>query len=148
MRIGIAGFVALVILAGVGFWGWETVFPDYRADPNDVAQVERGRVVYQQHCASCHGANLEGQADWRYRKPDGRLPAPPHDETGHTWHHPDEHLVGITKYGPGKFVSGGYESDMPAFDDVLPDEDIWAAIAFIKSTWTPEVLARQSKTNQ
>jgi len=140
--------VALIALIGVGFWGWKIVFPDYRAAPNDIAQVERGRVVYQQYCASCHGVNLQGQADWRYRKSDGRLPAPPHDETGHTWHHSDEHLVGITKYGPGEFVPGGYESDMPAFDDVLPDEDIWAAIAFIKSTWPSEVLARQSRTNQ
>ena len=140
--------VALIALIGVGFWGWKIVFPDYRADPNDIAQVKRGRVVYQQYCASCHGVNLQGQADWRYRKSDGRLPAPPHDETGHTWHHSDEHLVGITKYGPGEFVPGGYQSDMPAFDDVLPDEDIWAAIAFIKSTWPSEVLARQSRTNQ
>ena len=140
--------IVMIILVGAGFWGWGTVFPEYRADPNDTAQVERGLVVYQQYCATCHGKNLEGQPNWRSRKPDGRLPAPPHDETGHTWHHPDENLVEITKYSLEKFVPGEYETDMPAFDEVLPDEDIWAVIAFIKSTWPPNIIERQSKTNQ
>lgn len=140
--------ILMIILVGVGFWGWKTFLPQYRADPNNTAQVARGHVVYQQYCAACHGQNLEGQTNWRSRKPDGRLPAPPHDETGHTWHHSDEHLVGVTKYGLGKFVPGEYESDMPAFEGTLPDEDIWSVIAFIKSTWPPNILERQSKTNQ
>lgn len=140
--------IVMIILVGAGFWGWKSFFPQYRADPNDTAQVERGLVVYQQYCATCHGKNLEGQPEWRSRKPDGRLPAPPHDETGHTWHHSDEHLIGITKYGLGKFVPGEYESDMPAFEGTLPDEDIWAVIAYIKSVWPPNILERQSKTNQ
>ena len=140
--------IVILILVGAGFWGWKTFLPQYRANSNDVTQVKRGQSVYQQYCAMCHGKNLEGQPEWRYRKSDGRLPAPPHDETGHTWHHSDEHLVGITKYGPGEFVPGGYESDMPAFDGVLLDEDIWAVIAFIKSTWAPGILERQSRTNQ
>jgi len=140
--------IVMIVLVGAGFWGWKNFLPQYSADSNDAAQVNRGQIVYQQYCATCHGKNLEGQPEWRYRKPDGRLPAPPHDETGHTWHHPDEHLVGLTKFGPGKFVPGGYESDMPAFDDVLPDEDIWAVIAFIKSTWAAGILERQSRTNQ
>lgn len=148
MRNIAVGLTVLVVLVGTGIWGWETVFPDYRADPNDTAQVERGQIVYQQYCAACHGENLEGQANWRSRKPDGRLPAPPHDKSGHTWHHSDKTLVGITKYSLGEFVPGEYETDMPAFDDVLPDEDIWAVVAFIKSTWPPEVLARQSKIKQ
>lgn len=142
------GLTVLVVLVGTGIWGWETVFPDYRADPNDTAQVERGQIVYQQYCAACHGENLEGQANWRSRKPDGRLPAPAHDKTGHTWHHSDEQLVGITKYSLGEFVPGEYETDMPAFQDVLPDEDIWAVIAFIKSTWPLNVRERQSSVKQ
>src|SRR3546814_20707961 len=63
-----------------------------RADPNDARQVALGETVYRQQCASCHGAQLEGQPDWRVRQPDGRLPAPPHDENGHTWHHPEQAL--------------------------------------------------------
>ena len=111
---------------------------DPRADPRDAAKVARGAGVYVQHCAACHGAKLEGQPDWRIRLPNGRLPAPPHDESGHTWHHPDDVLFGITKYGlvPGKYAPSDYESDMPAFGDKLPDEEIWAVLAYIKKHWT------------
>ena len=52
-------------------------------DPADKSLVASGKPIYLTHCASCHGANLEGQADWRIRKSNGRLPAPPHDESGH-----------------------------------------------------------------
>ena len=65
----------------------------------DDAIVDLGRVVYAENCASCHGVALEGQDDWQQRDADGYLPAPPHDETGHTWHHPDPYLFLITKYG-------------------------------------------------
>ena len=69
------------------------------------------------------------------------MPAPPHDDSGHTWHHPDEILLGITKEGlvPGKYGPPGYVSDMPAFRGALSDEDIAAALSFIQSRWSPEV---------
>ena len=49
----------------------------------DSAIVDLGKVIYAEHCASCHGVFLEGQANWRQRDAGGYLPAPPHDETGH-----------------------------------------------------------------
>jgi mono/diheme cytochrome c family protein len=94
-----------------------------------------GRSLYGAHCARCHGKNLEGQPDWQTRLPSGRLPAPPHDASGHTWHHPDHALIGITKHGLKPYAGEDYESDMPAFATVLSDQDIAAIIAFIKSTW-------------
>lgn len=114
---------------------------DLRADPGDAARVARGERVYAQQCASCHGAKLEGQPNWRSRLPNDRLPAPPHDETGHTWHHPDGMLFAITKNGlvPPN-APAGYASDMPAFAGRLSDDEIWAVLAYIKSRWTsPEV---------
>jgi mono/diheme cytochrome c family protein len=116
-------------------------FEDSRADPGDAAHVALGERVYAQHCASCHGAKLEGQPNWRSRLPNGRLPAPPHDETGHTWHHADALLFAITKQGVvPPYAPAGYESDMPAFGQTLSDDEIWAVLAFIKSRWTaPEV---------
>lgn len=117
-------------------------------DPTDKAAVAAGQRVYDRHCSACHGANLEGQPDWRTRKSDGRLPAPPHDASGHTWHHPDAVLFGIVKEGllPGKYAPEGYESDMPAFGGVLSDDEIRAVLAYIKSTWPEEeaAFARQS----
>jgi mono/diheme cytochrome c family protein len=112
-------------------------YDDPRADSGDAARVALGERVYTQHCASCHGAKLEGLPRWRSRLPNGRLPAPPHDETGHTWHHPDRMLFAITKNGlvPPN-APAGYESDMPALAGKLSDNEIWAVLAFIKSRWT------------
>lgn len=112
-------------------------YDDARADSRDAARVALGERVYAQHCVSCHGAKLEGQPNWRSRQPNGRLPAPPHDESGHTWHHPDRMLFAITKNGlVPPYAPKGYESDMPAYAGRLSDEEIWAVLAFIKSRWT------------
>ena len=116
--------------------------------PGDPMTVSAGAQIYTAQCASCHGANLEGQANWRKRKPDGRLPAPPHDETGHTWHHPDAQLFALTKYGPASLVSNGtYETDMPGYDGVLSDAEIIAVLSFIKSTWSAEVRQQHDQIN-
>ena len=103
----------------------------------NTAQVALGEKIYAQHCAACHGAKLEGQPNWRKKLPNGRMPAPPHDESGHTWHHTDEVLFGITKEGlvPGKYAPPGYQSDMPAFGGTLSDAEIRAVLAFIYSHW-------------
>ncbi|HCX32531.1 MAG TPA: cytochrome C oxidase Cbb3 [Rhodocyclaceae bacterium] len=105
----------------------------------DAAAVARGKALYEKNCASCHGTRLEGQADWRRRLPNGRFPAPPHDRTGHTWHHPDDLLFGITKEGMEKFAPPGHVSDMPAFGRLLSDGDIRATLAYIESRWPEEV---------
>ena len=102
-----------------------------------------GERLYQENCASCHGANLEGQPDWRSRLPNGRLPAPPHDASGHTWHHTDRVLLDIVKRGTAAIVGNGYESDMPGFKEVLTDEEITAIIDYIKSTWPDREKAAQ-----
>jgi len=107
------------------------------------SDVRMGERLYQENCASCHGANLEGQLDWRSRLPNGRLPAPPHDASGHTWHHPDRVLFDIVKRGPAAIVGNGYESDMPGYEDVLTDDEITAIIDYIKSTWPDRERAAQ-----
>jgi mono/diheme cytochrome c family protein len=118
-------------------------FDDPRADPGNAARVALGERVYAQHCAACHGAKLEGQPDWRKRLANGRLPAPPHDETGHTWHHADRVLFGITRNGlvPPN-APPNYESDMPAFAGKLSDDEIWAVLAYIKSRWTSREVSQ------
>jgi mono/diheme cytochrome c family protein len=118
------------------------------ADPNNHEQVQRGQKVYMRFCALCHGRNLEGQPNWRIRKPDGKLPAPPHDETGHTWHHSDMVLFEITKFGLiPPHAPEGYKSDMPAWNDTLSDSDIWAVLSFIKSRWPEEARKFQQQFN-
>lgn len=135
-----------VVVAGIIAAGWAVWLSDSanRADPKDSRQITLGEGVYRENCAACHGANLEGQPNWKIRKSDGRLPAPPHDETGHTWHHTDEQLFRITKLGlRPPLAPEGYESDMPPFGDALSDDEIWAVLAYIKSRWPAEILARQ-----
>ena len=119
-----------------------------RADADDPVQIVRGQIVYNEYCASCHGIKLEGQPDWRTRLANGRLPAPPHDESGHTWHHPDEHLFEVTKNGLKNIAPPDYQTDMPAYDGVLTDGQIWDVLAYIKSTWPKDIRDRQEKLNR
>jgi len=101
------------------------------APPLDPDRVAHGASLYRQYCAGCHGANLEGVPDWKRRLPDGSLPPPPHDSSGHTWHHSDSLLLSI-------IANGGDPADnskMPAFKDKLHDDQIVAILEFLKSKW-------------
>ena len=110
--------------------------------------IEQGRQIYADQCASCHGAQLEGQPHWKTPLPSGRLPAPPHDAGGHTWHHPDDILFRIVREGTAAIVGGGYESDMPGFADLLSDAEIRAVLAYIKSTWPERERTYQENVSQ
>ena len=37
---------------------------------------------------------------------------------------------------------------MPGFGNALSDAEIWAVLAFIKSSWPPEIRARQDAINR
>lgn len=112
-------------------------------DANDVALVDEGRAVYDENCASCHGLQLEGQPNWRRRLPDGRLPAPPHDESGHTWHHHDALLFDMVSRGGQPFMPEGMESGMPGFGEALTRREMIAALAYIKSRWPTRLRQMQ-----
>jgi mono/diheme cytochrome c family protein len=116
-------------------------------DPDDPAQVSLGEEIYAAQCASCHGEDLQGQPDWQSRHADGTYPAPPHDDTGHTWHHADALLFDYTKRGGAAVIGGSFKSNMPGFGDHLTDDEIRAVIAFIKSTWPPQIRQRQEQRN-
>lgn len=117
--------------------------------PNNPMIVAAGEEIYAAQCASCHGANLEGEEDWQTRDADGYLPAPPHDENGHTWHHTDQALFRLTKFGLAK-LSGleNYKTRMPAYEGELTDEEIIAVLSFVKSKWPEEVQRRHDQVNQ
>lgn len=149
--IWIAIAVILMLLAGaVFFYLASSREPAFYIDPTDSQAVSIGEKIYVQHCVACHGKKLEGQPHWRTRLPNGRLPAPPHDETGHTWHHADILLFDIVKHGlvPGRTAPPGHESDMPAYGSILSDAEIIAVLAYIKSTWPEEVREMQREASQ
>ncbi len=145
--VTMGGGLALMAFAGWLWLGYEGPPQDIVLEPDNAEVVSRGRAVYEAECASCHGENLEGQANWRQRGENGRLPAPPHDANGHTWHHVDKQLFELTKFGPAALVGDGYESDMPGYHESLSDEDIVAVLSYIKSAWPPEVRQRHDLLN-
>ncbi|WP_245497332.1 MULTISPECIES: c-type cytochrome [unclassified Mesorhizobium] len=116
---------------------------------DDARVIARGEAVYVAHCASCHGRNLEGQTGWKAQDKDGFLPAPPHDENGHTWHHPDTLLFRITKLGVAEAANlKDYKTRMPAFGGLLTDADIIAALSYIKSRWPDDMRRRHDELNR
>lgn len=131
-------YVNVIVTGGQGAWG----------DPMNPEAVARGRAVYDEHCASCHGVELEGQDNWRVRNEDGTLPAPPHDASGHTWHHPDSLLFETTRDGGQKNAPEGFISAMPAFGETLSDEEIWSSLAYIKSRWPEDIRLRQARMTE
>lgn len=142
--------VALSLLAAVACafadTGTDGVLTTLKAD--DLKVVAAGELVYQAQCAACHGVELEGQPNWRQRDAAGRLPAPPHDASGHTWHHADDLLFEITKYGAAVVINDpDYQSNMPVYDNVLSDEDIIAVLSYIKNTWPEEQRSWQEELN-
>jgi len=113
----------------------------------DRAVVDVGKAIYAENCASCHGVVLEGQANWRQRDIEGYLPAPPHDERGHTWHHSDSYLFLMTKYGIEEMIGKSYPNNMPVFEDKLTDDDIIAVLSYIKSTWPDRIQLKHDQIN-
>lgn len=147
-RLLIPALVAVLGVAAAVVWmSRETGEPVATTMPADL-DIAQGEQLYGDYCAACHGANLEGQPDWRSAGPDGLLPAPPHDETGHTWHHTDSVLFDYTKLG-GKAALAAqgveFESGMPGFGEQLSDAEIWTILAYIKSTWPERERSAQQE---
>jgi mono/diheme cytochrome c family protein len=146
VALGVAAAAAAVSL----LWGVDRSAPvAHRLRPDDAALVALGQRVYVGQCAACHGMRLEGQPNWRERGADGKLPAPPHDASGHTWHHPDELLFQITKHGVAKVANlKDYATAMPVYEGVLSDEEIVAVLSWIKSQWPADIRSRHDELSR
>ncbi len=143
--------VAWAVVAGIAVSGAAfAIFETFKAQPvtglmmaDDRMLAAQGADLYVAHCAACHGADLEGEPNWRQRLDDGRLPAPPHDASGHTWHHDSEALFQLINYGVANLIGDpDYESNMPAYEGVLSDPEIVAVLTYIKSTWPQDIRDR------
>ena len=102
--------------------------------------------------ATFSSIDLKGETDWQTPNPDGTLPAPPHDEDGHTWHHSDRLLFNYIKLGGAKALAQdgvvGFKSGMPAFEGILGDAEIDVVLDFIKSRWSDEIRKIQKDRTQ
>jgi mono/diheme cytochrome c family protein len=125
-----------------------TAMADHDLENRDIVA---GRNLYVENCASCHGVNLEGQPNWRIANDDDVLPAPPHDVTGHSWHHDNGLLFDYTKLGgKGALAALGmtdFNSGMPAFEGTISDDQIWDILAYIQSTWPARQQELQASRN-
>jgi mono/diheme cytochrome c family protein len=144
--LGLLGFL-LAVLGAAAAWLFVGQAQQLHITTDDPAVLAQGAALYAVHCAACHGPDLEGEPDWRVRRADGTLPAPPHDASGHTWHHSDADLVAMTRHGIEPFAPAGYRSTMPAFDGILDDAEIRAILAHIKSQWPEEIRRLQDRLN-
>ncbi|PKN82052.1 MAG: cytochrome C [Chloroflexi bacterium HGW-Chloroflexi-9] len=128
--------LAILTLVGVLLGACSGTVDDLGSLAVDSDALELGRAVYAANCATCHGERGEGQPNWQSRRPDGTLPAPPHDVSGHTWHHPDEVLIEIvTVGGQAAYGGSGIISGMPAFGEQLTAAEITAVLAHIRTLW-------------
>jgi mono/diheme cytochrome c family protein len=128
--------LGILMLAGAALVG--TISATFHLLARDGAAAARGGVLYDANCAACHGGNLEGQPNWQSAGSDGRLPAPPHDATGHTWHHSDADLIAYIALGGAEALAQmgvTFDSGMPGFGDVLSADEIADILAYIKSHW-------------
>ncbi|UWR03211.1 cytochrome c [Ruegeria conchae] len=148
------GRTTLLVTGGLALAGFTVAFVLAQASeavglltPDDGEVVAIGQDIYADQCAACHGENLEGQPNWRKRGEDGLLPAPPHDATGHTWHHDDETLFTLTKFGLAGLMENAPSTGMPVYEGVLSDDEIIAVLSYIKSTWPNDLREYHDELN-
>lgn len=111
---------------------------------NEIEVIEQGGVLFKQHCASCHGGNAEGTVtNWQEPDDDGNFPPPPLNGTAHTWHHPIHALGRVIREG-----TTGIGGSMPAWKEVLSEDDIFAIIMYISSLWPDEIYQAWMQRNQ
>ncbi len=124
------------------------VLADHELEGRD---IDGGRELYATHCAACHGANLAGQPNWRVPDDNGVLPAPPHDRTGHTWHHDNQLLFDYTYLGGQATLEArgitGFNSGMMGMQGTLTKDEVWNILAYIRSTWPEDVQNVQASRN-
>ena len=118
-----------------------------KSNTDNAERVARGLAVYAANCAACHGSDLKGQPDWQTQRADRTYPPPPQDHTGHTWQHSDANLFDYIRDGGERFERRAFKTDMPGFGDSLNSAEIWAVIAYVKSHWPKELLAKQARAN-
>jgi len=150
-------------MPGSAMPSWETLTPEQRwalvyyvrrltgvsepSDPASIIQVppetpktpeglERGRQLFAQACASCHGP--QGRGDGRQAMTDNSgVPVKPRDLTAGVFKGSSE---STDLYH--RIVAGLPGSPMPSYAGVYPDEQLWDLIHYVQSLVPPGVEER------
>lgn len=96
----------------------------------DEASLGRGQVIYEQHCATCHGESGMGDG------PAGASLDPPASPIAHTSQMlADDYLF-------WRLSEGGmpFKTAMPAWKDILSEEQLWDVLHYVRA------LGRQGST--
>ena len=106
---------------------------------------EAGKRVYYQNCLPCHGDRLDGQGHFAH----GFSPAPLNFQDNGTIAQLTESFVfwRIAKGGPGLPREGTpWNSAMPAWEDFLTEDEIWAVILFLyeQTGWEPRTWEEEA----
>lgn len=106
--------------------------------------ASRAETLYIDHCASCHGAALEGQSGWRNAVFDSRSAAPPLNGTGHATLHSDAVLLStMTRSAlPGAGHTG------PSLVPRYSAEEFQELLAWIKTHWPEQELRYQENLTE
>lgn len=109
----------------------------------DFAQLKRGRELFQNNCAACHGAEAQGTSNWQKTDADGKYPPPPLNGTAHAWHHSLDVLKETIK--KGTFRIGG---KMPPWEGKLSEAEIEDIIIWFQAKWSDEIYTAWYNTHQ
>ncbi len=125
-------FSCLIIIFTTGVVNAET------GKAPDPEAILLGQKLYDKHCQVCHQKNGVGETPipWSIRQPD-YLPAMPLNEASHAWHHSDEQLATMILEGLNR------TKRMPAWKNVISEQDANDIVAYIKSLWSPRIVACQ-----
>ena len=116
-----------------------------RAGDGEARVLARGRAVYGESCAWCHGRRLRGMPLWQVRDRYSERRAPALDGSGRAWTRSDAELFVAVRDGvyPGAVLS----PFMPRFGGRLSDADIRASLAYVKAWWPIAMRVAQSALN-
>ena len=93
-----------------------------------IATYQTGKKTIRIFAQGCHGANLEGQPNWRDFKKMGACRHHRMMKLGTPWHHDTEMLFNYTKLGGQATLEAvgvnNYLSGMPAFEELLSDLEL------------------------
>ncbi|MDE2893020.1 MAG: c-type cytochrome [Chloroflexota bacterium] len=129
----LVGWVGLIVACGQS----EPAASPAADQASQVSGPRTGQQIFAATCAACHGADGKGAENWMVRDEDGRLPPPPLNGEGHTWHHSDGVLYGIVSEGGAGI---GFGSNMPGFKEELTREEIVAVLEYVKTWWEGKAI--------
>jgi mono/diheme cytochrome c family protein len=92
--------------------------------------IDEGKVIYFQNCFICHGADLDGRGNFAQSF---NPPPPPFRGTDTIAQLPESYVFWRIAKGWRGLPAGAtpWDSAMPAFEEMLTEDQIWKAILYI-----------------